>query len=87
MAGQFVQPRTAPELSNHLRGVSAITGRCPASDKAFHRDPPLVEVAEVSIANRTPDQFRDGRFFGLSLNVQGAPELIVEIELRPPHDV
>jgi len=53
----------------------------------LHRLPLLIPRAEVTLANGLPHEFRHGRLPAPRARVQGIPEVIVEIELRPPHDV
>jgi hypothetical protein len=57
------------------------------ADKFLHRLPLFVAWAEVTLANGLPHELRDGSFLAACTGVKGVPEAVVEVKLRPPHDV
>lgn len=57
------------------------------SNKALHGLFSFFQVADVAFANSLTDQFGDGGRLALRAGVEGAPEVLVKIELRTLHNV
>jgi hypothetical protein len=56
-------------------------------DEFPHRLHLLVPPAEVTLANGLPHEFGDGSSLTRRARVKSVPEVVVKVQLRPPHDV
>ena len=83
--GQLVEPVSAAKPLQ--LGAGVIARSSPASNETLHGAAALFPIAQIAPPDRLPDQFGDGGLLRAGTSVERAPELIVEIELRPPHDV
>ena len=53
----------------------------------LHSCPALFAVTEIAFAHCLPDEIGHGCLFPASTSVERSPQLVVEIQLRAPHDV
>jgi len=74
-------------MANQLRTVERIGASFPTADELLHGLSLLIAFAEVALASGFPHQFRDGCLSTPGLSVKGAPEMIIQLKLCPPHNV
>ena len=82
-----VQTFTPAKASNILNGIDGFGGSLANSDESLHRLHLLLLLSEVTLTNCFPHEFRDGSLSTPCSSVKGIPEMIVKVQLRPPHDV
>ena len=82
-----IQAIAPPQTPNTLDGIDGSAGFLANPDKLLHRFHPLVLPAEVVFANRFAHEFRNGRLPAPRARVKRIPEVVVQIQLSPPHDV
>jgi len=74
-----VQAIALPKASNILDRIEGFGAFLANSDEFPHSFRLLVALAEVTLANRLPDEFRDGSLSTPRLSVKGAPETIIQV--------
>lgn len=75
------------EISNLSDAVKRIGAAGPAADEFLHRLFLFLSPAEVTFASGLPYQFGKGGVLTSGPGVKRIPEGIIQVKLRPPHDV
>src|SRR5580700_5268962 len=86
-AVKALQTITAAQTANVLHRVDGFQAVLANSDELLHGLGLLVSFGQVPIAHGLPHELRDAGFPALGLGMKGVPEMLVEIELGPPHNV
>jgi hypothetical protein len=81
-----VQAAASAKASNILHRIE---GRAFLAnpDEFLHGLHLLVPPGKVSLTKGFPHQFREGSFSSPSARVKSVPEIVIEVQLRSPHNV
>jgi hypothetical protein len=82
-----VQTVASAKILNILHRIESAGAFLANPDEFPHRLHLLVPSAEVTLANGLPHEFRDGSSLTRCARVKSVPEIVVKVQLRPPHDV
>jgi hypothetical protein len=84
---QPVETVPLAKTSNVLQGVWGDLVVFADSNEFLHRLPLFVPLTEVTLSNGLAHEFRNGGVLIGGAGVECFPEVVVQVELRPPHDV
>jgi hypothetical protein len=82
-----VQTVTTAKILNKLHRIEGFGALLANPDELLHGFHPLVPAAQVTLPDGIPHEFRDGGLSTPCPSVKGIPEVIVKVQLRPPHNV
>jgi hypothetical protein len=82
-----LQTVASAQTLNILHRIDGLGAFLANPDEFLHRLHLLVPPAEVTLPNGFPHEFRDGGLSTPCASVKGIPEMVVEVQLRSPHDV
>ncbi len=82
-----VQAAASAKASNILHRIEGFGAFLANPDEFLHRLHLLVPPGKVTLTKGFPYQFRDGSSSTPCASVKGIPEMIVEVQLRSPHNV
>ena len=82
-----VQAAASAKASNILHRIAGFGAFLANPNEFLHRLHLLVPLGKVTLTKGFPHEFRDGSSSTPRASVKSIPEMIVEVQLRSPHDV
>jgi hypothetical protein len=82
-----VKAITPAKTSNKFHRIDGPGAFLANSNEFLHGFRLLVAPAEIPLANGFPHEFRNRSLLAPCAGVESIPDLIVQVELGPPHDV